>query len=81
MKIAAGCFGCLAFVFLALSMLTGTLLSMVAAADPGIAADLAPFTAYMQYANGGCCCMSTMLTPSLPSSSPSAKGSSFSRID
>ncbi len=61
MKIAAGCFGCLALVFFALTLLTGTILSAIAAADPGLAADLAPVTAYAQYINGGCCCFSGFL--------------------
>ena len=61
MKIAAGCFGCLALIFLLCTMLTGTLISSIAAVDPGVAAQLAGFTAYIQYVNGGCCCLSGAL--------------------
>jgi hypothetical protein len=61
MKIAAGCFGCLALIFLLLTMLTGTLISTIASMDPNIAAELGPFTAYIQYINGSCCCLSGAL--------------------
>lgn len=61
MKIAAGCFGCLALIFLLAMMLTGTVISSIAAADPSIAAEIAGFSAYIQYVNGGCCCLSGAL--------------------
>ncbi|MBM4389641.1 MAG: hypothetical protein FJ090_00855 [Deltaproteobacteria bacterium] len=65
MKIAAGCFGCLALVFLLLTLLTGTLVgtisTMLVEADPGLAVTFASFSAYIQYLNGTCCCLSGAL--------------------
>ena len=61
MKIAAGCFGCLAFVFFALFLLWGTIYASVASAVPDVATTLGPFSAYIQYVNGGCCCLSATL--------------------
>ena len=66
MKIAAGCFGCLAFVFLGLFLAWGVLM---AALMPMLPADmqttLAPVMAYANYANGGCCCLSGVLCVAL----------------
>ncbi len=65
MKIAAGCFGCLALVFLLLTLMTGTLVgtitTMLVEADPGLASTFATFSAYIQYINGSCCCLSGAL--------------------
>jgi hypothetical protein len=61
MKIAAGCFGCLALIFLLLAIMSTTLISFVAQLDPNIAAELGPFTAYIQYLNSTCCCLSGVL--------------------
>lgn len=61
MKIAAGCFGCLAFVFLALAMSWGMIYSAIASASPELAMALGPVSAYVQYANGACCCLSGVL--------------------
>ena len=65
MKIAAGCFGCLALVFLLLTVMTGTLIGTITAMlvemDPGLATTFASFSAYLQYLNGGCCCLSGAL--------------------
>jgi hypothetical protein len=61
MKIAAGCFGCLAFVFLALTLSWGMIYASIVAASPEMASDMAPFSGFVQYANGGCCCLSAGL--------------------
>jgi hypothetical protein len=61
MKIAAGCFGCLAFVFFALTLSWGMIYSSLAAASPELAMNLGSMSAYVQYVNGGCCCMSAAL--------------------
>lgn len=59
MKIAAGCFGCLAFVFLILTFTWGMI---VAAITPMLPTDvqltLGPALGYIQYVNSGCCCFS-----------------------
>lgn len=61
MKIAAGCFGCLAFVFLILTFTTGIIVSTLITFVPDQAATLSSATAYVQYLNGTCCCLSTTL--------------------
>ncbi|MFZ5477725.1 MAG: hypothetical protein ACOZNI_13200 [Myxococcota bacterium] len=61
MKIAAGCFGCLAFIFLALMFLTTPIYTMAVNASPDIATTLGPVIGYMQYVNSGCCCLSAVL--------------------
>jgi hypothetical protein len=61
MKIAAGCFGCLAFIFLALMFLTNPLYTMAVNASPDIASSVGPVIGYLQYVNSGCCCLSAVL--------------------
>lgn len=61
MKIAAGCFGCLAVLFVAMMFATGTLIAAVTAANPEIGEQISPLTDIIRYANGGCCCMSGTL--------------------
>ena len=62
MKIAAGCFGCLAFIFLILTVLTGTIVAALLPMMPSdVQATLGGMTAYIQYLNSGCCCMSGVL--------------------
>lgn len=62
MKIAAGCFGCLAFVFLILTVLTGTLIAAIMPMLPVESQSmLGGMTAYIKYLNSGCCCLSGVL--------------------
>ncbi len=61
MKIAAGCFGCLAFVFLALTLSWGLIWSSVVTAAPELATEVGASAAYVQYVNGGCCCLSATM--------------------
>lgn len=61
MKIAAGCFGCLAFIFLIMAFATGPIVSMVANADPDIGMTLAPMAGMISTVNSGCCCLSGVL--------------------
>lgn len=65
MKYAAGCFGCLALVFLALSLLTGTIVSQLAQAIPDQGAMIVGLSAPFQYVNSGCCCLSGVLAIAL----------------
>lgn len=60
MKIAAGCFGCLAFFFLALTLSWGMIWSAVVTASPEMASEVGAFAGYVQYVNGGCCCLSAV---------------------
>ncbi len=66
MKIAAGCFGCLTLVFLALSMVftfaMASLVAMLSSVDPGMASDVAPLLGYVNWATNGCCCLSGALS-------------------
>lgn len=61
MKIAAGCFGCLAFLFLILTFATGIIVATLISFAPDQAATLSAATSYIQYANGTCCCLSAAL--------------------
>lgn len=65
MKIAAGCFGCLAFVFLVLVFTSGFILSALAQASPDAYAALGPLTGIFQYINMGCCCLSGVVAIAL----------------
>jgi hypothetical protein len=69
MKIAGGCFGCLALVFFALTLLfsvgLGVITSVAAMIDPDLAATvgtmLASFGGTLNMVNGSCCCLSSLL--------------------
>jgi hypothetical protein len=65
MKIAGGCFGCLALVFLVLTILWGMITaavgSAVATTQPEAWSAIGPFFGYGQYVNSGCCCLSSIL--------------------
>lgn len=61
MKIAAGCFGCLAFIFLIMMFATGPIVAIIANSDPDLGMTLAPLTATISYINSGCCCLSGVL--------------------
>ncbi|MES2642608.1 MAG: hypothetical protein V4850_24200 [Myxococcota bacterium] len=61
MKIAGGCFGCLALVFLALSLTWGVIYGAIASAEPGLASDLAVLSVPIQYGSSACCCLSGVL--------------------
>ncbi len=61
MKIAGGCFGCLAFLFFVLTLAWGTIYATIVSASPDLAIQLAPVSGFVQYANGGCCCLSGVL--------------------
>lgn len=61
MKIAAGCFGCLAFIFFAAIWLTAPLFAMVATSSPDVYQTMAPVVGYISYVNYGCCCLSALL--------------------
>jgi hypothetical protein len=61
MKIAAGCFGCLAFVFLILSFTTGYILTAIANASPDAYSAIAPVAGFANYINSGCCCLSGVM--------------------
>ncbi len=69
MKIAAGCFGCLTLVCLILAVVltmgTGAISAALFAADPTMAADVAPLLGYVAYAADGCCCLSAVITIAL----------------
>lgn len=60
-KVAAGCFGCLAFFFLALTLGWGVIWSSVVTASPELAVEVGASAAYVQYVNGACCCISAAL--------------------
>lgn len=61
MKIAAGCFGCLAFVFFVLMWTTAPILSALATSSPEAYQAIGPVAAYINYVNSGCCCLSAVL--------------------
>lgn len=62
MKIAAGCFGCLAFVFLVLMLAWGALMAAILPMLPAdMQTSLAPVMAYANWGNGVCCCLSSTL--------------------
>jgi hypothetical protein len=61
MKIAAGCFGCLTFIFLALTLSWGIIWSSVVTTAPELAMEVGPAAAYVNYLNGTCCCLSATL--------------------
>lgn len=61
MKIAAGCFGCLAFIFLILMFATGPILGMIATASPEAYSAMSPIAPFLGYMNSGCCCLSAVL--------------------
>lgn len=62
MKIAAGCFGCLAFIFFGLSLAFsvgwGFIASML---PPELVGEIGMSTVYIQWVNSGCCCLSAIL--------------------
>lgn len=61
MKIAAGCFGCLAFIFFVMIWVTGPILASLATASPDLYQTIGPVTAYLSYVNYSCCCLSALL--------------------
>ena len=61
MKIAAGCFGCLAFIFLIMMFATGPIVAIIANSDPDLGMTLAPLTGTLNIINSGCCCFSGVL--------------------
>lgn len=61
MKIAAGCFGCLTFIFLALTLSWGMIWSSIVTASPDLAMSMGAAAGYIQYLNGSCCCLSGVL--------------------
>jgi hypothetical protein len=62
MKIAAGCFGCLAFIFFVLIWVTGPLLGVLASQSPEAASAIGPVASYIVYVDYGCCCLSALLS-------------------
>lgn len=62
MKIAAGCFGCLAlfllFTYLSLSFGAAQITTMLSEADPTLGTTFAGLLAPIQWVNSGCCCLS-----------------------
>jgi len=60
-KIAAGCFGCLAFLFLIMMFATGPIVAIIANTNPDLGMTLAPLTGTISYINSGCCCFSGVL--------------------
>lgn len=65
MKYAAGCFGCLALIFLALTLGTSFLVSQLAQLVPEQGMMIASLAGPIQYVNGGCCCLSGVLAIAL----------------
>ena len=61
MKIAAGCFGCLAFVFLACAMLFSFGTAMLANAVPDLAPLLTDWSGTASSVSGACCCFSGVM--------------------
>ncbi len=61
MKIAGGCFGCLAFFFFIMIFATGPIVAIIANADPNLGMTLAPLSATIGYVNSGCCCFAGVL--------------------
>lgn len=62
MKIAAGCFGCLAFVFLGLAVTLIFGMNAIATALPPDVADvLLGLSAPLTWVSEGCCCLSGVL--------------------
>jgi hypothetical protein len=61
-KYVAGCFGCLAFLFLILTFATGTLMSIAfQMMPPEMVASFGQYTWIVQDVNGGCCCLSGVM--------------------
>lgn len=62
MKIAAGCFGCLAlicFLFvIVFNFMGGQLVVALSEADPSLGAAFSPLLGMVSYAADGCCCLS-----------------------
>lgn len=61
MKIAAGCFGCLAFFFFVMIFVTAPLVAQLSTMSPDVAQSVGPMIGYINYANDGCCCLSALL--------------------
>lgn len=64
MKIAAGCFGCLALFFFSLAVAWGFIVAAImpmVATDPSAAEAFGTLAAYGNYLNGSCCCLSSLL--------------------
>ncbi len=65
MKIVGGCFGCLAFVFFVLfwvsAPIMAALLPMLYDVDPDLGNTATELVAYVNYANGTCCCLSAAM--------------------
>jgi hypothetical protein len=60
-KIAAGCFGCLAIFFFMMMMASGPIVNLVETTDGDLHDALAPFSEALLYVNSGCCCLSGVL--------------------
>jgi hypothetical protein len=65
MKYAAGCFGCLALMFLALTFGTSFLIGQIAQLAPEQSMTILSLAQPLQYVNGGCCCLSGVLAIAL----------------
>lgn len=65
MKIASGCFGCLAVVFLVLAFLSAILVSVLMPMIATMVPDAAPYAAQAEQVfragSGFCCCLSASL--------------------
>jgi hypothetical protein len=66
MKIAAGCFGCLALLMFGLvvvfNFFGGMVLSSLTDIDPSISAAVSPMFGIVSYVADGCCCLSGALS-------------------
>jgi len=61
LKIAAGCFGCLAVFFLLMMIASTPIVNLIATADGDVQDALGPFADALLYVNSGCCCLSGVL--------------------
>jgi hypothetical protein len=63
MKIAAGCFGCLAFMFLGLALVLsfGGAFITTMLNGSGLESSFAEFNGYIAQGSGSCCCLSAGL--------------------
>ncbi len=65
MKIAAGCFGCLALIMfafvIAFNFFGAMVVSALADIDPSLGASVGPLLGIVSYVSDGCCCLSGVL--------------------
>ncbi len=58
MKIAAGCFGCIAFVFLLVALVMSFGITAITQAVPDLGTILGPLASTISTVSSSCCCLS-----------------------